>query len=438
MGENHGWLLQAGDFLRVGDWLLCGDGPNGNTYAAVMQGNGDLLLCYATADGNPDPSRRYYSLIRDSAPGHMGNPNFYFNPAQTNGQYFTVMQMDGNVVMYTGPDPARLRQAYWATNTSILRNRGGYCLSLGRDGNLRLHDVAEAAADPTNPEVTPVLWQTALTYPAQRAARGNCLHTDQWLATGDYLTSANGRFAALLRDDGNLVLCSTGSNRTPDTSRIYWSAFDQGASRKVGTPAGAPYCAVLQTDENFVLYNGGRPPHAGDKPSPYWAISNVGRPATDSVAVLRDDGILAVLPGTDAAATVSPRFQTTGPPDVRTTMKVNWPTYAKAVVPITLTNLGTTPSAPGAMKIDVNLVQFFSNKMGAGPDCQITRDGEHSTTFVCQVPAIAAGATHTRELTLENLSHQAPRYAQARVTTTIPGDTDPSNNSGYTDITFRG
>ncbi|MEV3854178.1 hypothetical protein AB0J38_07615 [Streptomyces sp. NPDC050095] len=61
-----------------------------------------------------------------------------------------------------------------------------------------------------------------------------------------------------------------------------------------------------------------------------------------------------------------------------------------------------------------------------------------STTYVAPVPAVPAGGTHTREPTLENLTHQAPRYAQASVRTSIPGDTNPSDNSGYADLTFRG
>ncbi|MER5883204.1 hypothetical protein ABT160_05200 [Streptomyces sp. NPDC001941] len=439
VGENLGWLLRAGEYLRVGDWLSCGGGPNGNAYAALMQGNGDLLLCFARPDGSPDPARRYYSLVLDDGPGHMGNPYFTFNPAQTNGQYFAMMQLDGNLVLYTGPDPSRLGQAYWATNTSILRNRGGYCLSLGPDGNLRLHDTAQGEPDQAHLDAVPVLWRTTLAYPVLRHHRGSCLRTGEWLASGDYLTSANGRFAALLRDDGNLLLCVAGADRAPDTGRAYWTAFDQGAARRVGTPASGPHCAVMQGDENFVLYNGGRPPQPGDKAPPYWATSDLGRPATDSVAVLRDDGVLAVLPGLDPGTAAAPRYRTTGPPDVSTAVSVNWPTWSRASVPVVLTNRGTTPSSPGTMTITVNLVQVFSNTMGAGPDCQVTRaNNGQTTTYTAPVPAIPPGGTHTREVTVENLSRQAPRYAQISVRTSIPGDTDAADDSGYATLTFRG
>ena len=51
-------------------------------------------------------------------------------------------------------------------------------------------------------------------------------------------------------------------------------------------------------------------------------------------------------------------------------------------------------------------------------------------------PAIAVGATYTRTLTESNLSSQAPRYLQNSATTVMPGDTNSSNNTGYSNVTF--
>ena len=56
--------------------------------------------------------------------------------------------------------------------------------------------------------------------------------------------------------------------------------------------------------------------------------------------------------------------------------------------------------------------------------------------LTCPVPAIAPGATYTRQLTLQNLSSQAPKYIQTSATTIMPGDNNSSNNTGYAFVTF--
>jgi hypothetical protein len=95
MVQNHGWVLAAGDFLRVGEWMYQGGGPNNNTYAAVLLASGDLVVCYATAGRGPDLTRRYFSLVQDSGAQHLVDASWVFNPAQTDGQYIAIMQTDG-------------------------------------------------------------------------------------------------------------------------------------------------------------------------------------------------------------------------------------------------------------------------------------------------------------------------------------------------------
>jgi hypothetical protein len=102
MVQNHGWLMAAGDYLRVGEWMFRSGGPNNNTYAAVLLANGDVVLCYGTPSSGPDLSRRYYSLVRDAGPAHLVDPSWQFDPAQTGGQYVAYMQSDGNLVLYHG------------------------------------------------------------------------------------------------------------------------------------------------------------------------------------------------------------------------------------------------------------------------------------------------------------------------------------------------
>ena len=294
-----------------------GGGPNRHTYAAVLLASGDLVMCYATAGRGPDLTRRYFSLVQDSGAQHLVDASWVFNPAQTDGQYIAIMQTDGNLVLYRGADPARLGAPYWASNTWQTSPTGNYCASLGPDGNLRVHNAAAATvqAAPAHPETVPAFWQTGLTYPAQRAGGGTCLHTNQWLTTGDYRISAHGQYAALLRGDGDLVLCGTTANTVqgqppvPDLTRVYWSAFDQDPDHRYGAAATGSYFAVMQGDENFVVYNGAHPGRvAGRAP---WAIRNYGEPQTDSVAVIRNDDTFAVLPGTDPNSTATPRYVST-------------------------------------------------------------------------------------------------------------------------------
>jgi hypothetical protein len=432
--------MGAGDYLRVGEWMFRGGGPNNNSYAATLLANGDVVLCYGTGGSGPDLSRRYYSLVRDAGPAHLVDPTWLFNPAQTDGQYIAYMQTDGNLVLYRGTDPAHLGAPYWASNTNQPNPTGHYCASLGPDGNLRVHnaDTATLSAAPDHPESAPTMWQTGLTYPAQRASGGNCLHTNQWLATGDYLISANGRHAALLQNDGNWVLCATGGTPpVPDNSRPYWSAFVQGAANKVGNPASGPFFVLMQNDTNFVLYNGEHPP-PGPSISPYWAINQGGPQPTDSAAVLRNDGSFAVLPGTDPNSTASPRFQTAiAPPGLATSMIVQSQNFDGATVQITVTNLGGADSVPATMTINVHPVQPFSYEAGAGTDCTAHSGGIDDSQFVCPVPVIPAGGTYTRQLTIQNLSNQAPHYVQTDATTIMPGDTSSSDNTGYATVTLQ-
>jgi hypothetical protein len=131
MVQNHGWLMAAGDYLRVGEWMFRGGGPNNNTYAAVLLANGDVVLCYGTPSSGPDLSRRYYSLVQDAGPAHLVDPSWQFDPAQADGQYVAYMQSDGNLVLYRGSDPAQLGAPYWASNTNQPNPTGNYCASLG-------------------------------------------------------------------------------------------------------------------------------------------------------------------------------------------------------------------------------------------------------------------------------------------------------------------
>src|SRR5262245_18628556 len=100
------------------------------------------------------------------------------------------------------------------------------------------------------------------------ANKGSVLITNQFLRNTDWLLSRDGRYALVLPDDGNLVLCHA-SNGSPDVAHPYWSAYASGGQH--GLPHGR-YFAIMQGDGNFVLYNGASPAAQG---APYWATNTV-------------------------------------------------------------------------------------------------------------------------------------------------------------------
>jgi hypothetical protein len=110
--------------------------------------------------------------------------------------------------------------------------------------------------------------------------------------------------------------------------------------------------------------------------------------------------------------------------------------FDNATVTITVTNLGSANSVPATMTIDVDPVQDFSYEAGAGTDCTASFVNGYDSVLTCPVPVIAPGATYTRQLTLENLSSQAPKYVQVSATTIMTGDTNSSNDTGYATVTF--
>jgi hypothetical protein len=143
--------------------------------------------------------------------------------------------------------------------------------------------------------------------------------------------------------------------------------------------------------------------------------------------------------GSDAVQSVT--FQVTGtsvvaPPDLATSMTVQSEDYDNATVQITVSNMGSAASVAATMTITVSPVQDFSYEAGAGTDCTATVINTDESQFTCPVPVIAGAGTYTRTLTIQNLSSQAPKYVQNTATTIMPGDTNSSNNTGYSTVTF--
>jgi hypothetical protein len=127
------------------------------------------------------------------------------------------------------------------------------------------------------------------------------LNTDQWMSTDAPLISADGRYAAYLQDDANFVLCHA-TNGAADLGRPYWSAFANAAGQVGGRHVGPHFYAVMQSDGNFVLYNGSGPASQG---APYWATQTNRSPQAQYTAILTD-GNFVVYAGTPSAVPGNP------------------------------------------------------------------------------------------------------------------------------------
>lgn len=126
-------------------------------------------------------------------------------------------------------------------------------------------------------------------------------------------------------------------------------------------------------------------------------------------------------------------------PDLSTSVAITSSTYSSATVRATVTNLDSNSSAPTTMTINVQPTQSFSYKAGAGTDCTASTvpGSVPSSQFQCPVPSIAPTAKYTRDVQVQNLSNQGPRYVQVSVTTNLPGDTNSSNNRAGTTLTLH-
>ena len=93
---NKGSVLTAGQYLSCDDYLVSDNGQ----YFAIMQGDGNFVL------------------YRGSGPSHnLGYVWAISHTALPTGPYFAIMQNDGNFVVYKGTGPSHNLGYVWATNT---------------------------------------------------------------------------------------------------------------------------------------------------------------------------------------------------------------------------------------------------------------------------------------------------------------------------------
>jgi hypothetical protein len=213
-----GSRLRPGAALRGGQYLLADDVGT----VLVLRRNGDLAL-YGPG-----------GLLRWST-GTGGQ-----------GVVAARMQADGNLVLYRSDG-----RAVWSSGTF---GHPGAVLTVQRDGNAVIYGRGSGA-----------LWSTGTSSPATLVPVGtDRLAAGGRIRRGQYLRSADGRFALVLRHDGDLVAYGPGHH-------ALWTS---------GTRGFPIHYATLQGDGNLVLYRtDGRPA---------WSSGTAGQPGRR--LVVQSDG----------------------------------------------------------------------------------------------------------------------------------------------------
>jgi thioredoxin 1 len=122
------------------------------------------------------------------------------------------------------------------------------------------------------------------------ANKGSSLATGAYLATNDYLVSANGLYFVIMQADGNLCIYH-GSDPAHQGAFVWNSGVAPGAGE---------YFVIMQGDGNLVIYKGTDPTHQGA------FVWNSGKAPGAGVygATMQNDGNLVVTAGTGVPPTV--------------------------------------------------------------------------------------------------------------------------------------
>ncbi|MFE3187436.1 hypothetical protein ACFXHA_00420 [Nocardia sp. NPDC059240] len=104
--DNGVTALTTNQWFRNGTYLL----SPFHKFAVLLQNDGNLVVFPTLPESpyTPDFSTPLWSVWRDKLP-FVGQPH--------GGNYFGLMQNDGNFVLYNGTDPAHITGPYWATDT---------------------------------------------------------------------------------------------------------------------------------------------------------------------------------------------------------------------------------------------------------------------------------------------------------------------------------
>ncbi len=215
--------------------------------------------------------------------------------ASPNRNFYLVMQVDGNLVMYSSSSFSSDR-VVWQTNTNG-KGTAPYRAALQKDGNLVVYDSLNkalwgAAAEGRGSgsgyrlqvQDTGCLsifdgkgsstW-SSYTSATVRAISDGLANLDK-LVQDNYLQSMNGTFYLRMQSDGNLVVYC---NNDWATNHIVW----QSNTKARGV---APYRSVMQSDGNLVVYDSAN--------TPIWASGSYGKGSAPYRLSMQNDGNLVI------------------------------------------------------------------------------------------------------------------------------------------------
>jgi hypothetical protein len=110
---NVGYYLTTGQYLSTNDYL---ESPNGQFFA-IMQSDGNFVLYRGSG-----PSNNFGAYWATNTYGKSG------------GQFFATIQSDGNFCLYPGPGPSHTLNAIWCSRHSSLPT-GQFWVVMQDDGN---------------------------------------------------------------------------------------------------------------------------------------------------------------------------------------------------------------------------------------------------------------------------------------------------------------
>jgi hypothetical protein len=239
--------LTTNQTLGVNSYLTS---PNA-LFCAVMQGDGNFVV------------------YTGSKP-FEGVPVWATNTPLNPGKFFCIMQDDGNFVIYGGTEVKDHGPAIWSW-TDTPPGSGEYFLALSDAGQLSV-----TSGTPSSPGT--VLWSTP--------AISGILTANQTLTQGQYITSCNSQFFAVMQTDARLGVYN-GSGPSDQGSAVWSSPL--WASAKIPGPGN--YYAIMQTDGNFVIYSGA-PPTTADA---VWATNTNGATTGQYWFLMGNDGYVYVI-----------------------------------------------------------------------------------------------------------------------------------------------
>ena len=258
----------------------------GNTISSAR--NGTLTVAQILTS----PSGRFVAVMQADGNFVVYNQGAPVWASNTNGQgsapFNLIMQSDGNLVVYAVTQNCETNTACtptWASNTAG-KGSGPYNLAMQDDGNLVIYDSTNTAT-----------WATG-TNQFQNIITSESAP----LMTGQALTSPSGVFQAVIQSDGNFVVYQG--------PRAIWALGRTGLTFN-GSPIGPPYEMILTPNGDLERLAYGQTCPANTPCIANWFSNSKGKGTPPYMLTMQDDGNLVVYDSTNTPiwATDTNQFQ---------------------------------------------------------------------------------------------------------------------------------